>query len=158
LPINIETDQVAEHNNFQPLPKTPNPALKSLQRLIGKWRMTGPEVEGQISYEWMEGGFFLIQHFDLVNSGTRAKGVEYACFDEDTKTIRSRLMGTDGARFTYTYEMDGDTLFYWFGDKGSSWFSQGKFDPDGNRVSGRWHMPQHEGGAQGYDYTLIRID
>ncbi len=149
---------MAEHNNFQTLPKLPNPALKTLDRLIGRWRMTGPEVEGEISYEWMEGGFFLIQRFDLVNSGTHAKGIEYSGFDEETQTIRSRLMATDGARFTYTYEMDGDTLLYWFGDKGSTWFSKGTFASAGQRVTGRWHMPQREGGTEGYDYTLIRIE
>lgn len=149
---------MAENNNFQQLPKTPHPTLKSLSPLIGKWRMPGAEVEGEICYEWMEGGFFLVQHFDLVNSGTRAKGIEYAGFDEDTQTIRSRLMGVDGARLTYTYEMKGDTLFYWFGDKGSSWFSEGKFASDGKSVSGRWRMPQQEGGTEGYDYTLFRIE
>jgi hypothetical protein len=149
---------MAEHNNYQQLPKSPNPALKVLDRLVGRWRMTGPEVEGQISYEWMEGGFFLIQRFDLVNSASRAKGVEYAGFDEDTQTIRSRLMGIDGARFTYTYEMDGDTLYYWYGDKGARWFSKATFAPDGRSASGRWHMPQSEGGNEGYDYTLIRLD
>jgi hypothetical protein len=151
---------MAEHNNGQvkKLPKSPNPALKTLNRLIGKWRISGPEVDGEISYEWMEGGFFLIQRFDLTNSGNPYKGVEYSGFDEDTKTIRTRLMGTDGANFTYTYEVDGDTLFYWFGDKGANWFSKGRFASDGRSVIGRWHMPDKDGGTGGYNYTLTRIE
>jgi hypothetical protein len=148
---------MAENNNFQPLPPIPNPALKTLDRLVGRWKMRGPEVEGDVSYEWMEGGFFLIQKFAISNSGNVSKGIEYSGFDEDTKTIRSRLMGTDGARFTYTYEMDGDTLFYWFGDKGSTWFSKTQFSRDGGSLSGRWHMPQSMGGSEGYDYTLTRL-
>jgi hypothetical protein len=148
---------MAEHNNFQTLPKAPNPALKVMERLIGRWRMTGPDVEGEIDYEWMEGEFFLIQRFDLVSGGTRAKGVEYSGFDEDTQTIRSRLMGTDGARFTYTYTMEGSTLFYWFGDKGSDWFSKATFADDGQSLTGRWHMPQTKGGTEGYDYRLIKL-
>lgn len=106
----------------------------------------------------MEGGFFLVQRFDMVNSGTRARGIECSGFDEEAQAIRSRLMATDGARFTYTCEMDGDTLFYWFGDKGSAWFSKGTFENAGDRVTGRWHMPQAEGGAEGYDHTLTRIE
>jgi hypothetical protein len=98
----------------------------------------------------MEGGFFLVQRFDMVNSGTRARGIECSGFDEETQTIRSRLMATDGARFTYTCEMDGD--------KGSAWFSKGTFENAGDRVTGRWHMPQAEGGAEGYDHTLTRIE
>ena len=43
----------------------PNPDLKSLDRLIGTWKQSG-EVEGKITYEWTEGGFFLIQYVDLL--------------------------------------------------------------------------------------------
>jgi hypothetical protein len=89
---------MAEHNNFQTPPKLPNPALKTLDWLIGRWRMTGPEVEGEISYEWMEGGYFLIQRFDLVNSGTHVKGIEYSGFDDETQTIRSRLTPPSSGR------------------------------------------------------------
>jgi hypothetical protein len=150
---------MAEHNNdhVTNLPKSPNPVLKTLNRLIGKWRMSGPEVDGQISYEWMEGGFFMIQRFDLKNFGNPHKGIEYSGFDEETQTIRSRLMGTDGSRFTYTYEMDEDTLFYWFGNKGTNWFSKGKFASDGRSIVGRWNMPNKDG-TGGYNYTLTRIE
>lgn len=148
---------MAENNNFQDLPKAPHPRLKTLDRLVGRWRMSGPDVSGEISYRWMEGGFFLIQEFDLVNYGQRAKGIEYAGFDEDTQTIRTRLMGTAGERFTYTYQMDGDTLYYWFGDKGSHWFSKATFSADNLSLSGRWHMPKSEGGQEGYDFTLTRM-
>src|SRR6185295_4126460 len=99
---------MAENNNDQVanLPKTPNPALRQLQPLIGRWRIEGPDVKGEVIYEWMEGEFFFIQRYDLVSFGARHKGIEYAGWDEETGTIRSRLMGTDGSRFTYTYAME----------------------------------------------------
>ena len=87
---------MAEHNNETGLagrlPKTPNPALKQFERLIGTWRISGPDVKGTVRYEWMEGGFFLIQHFDLTQGAEHYKGIEYTGFDEDTQTLRSRLM------------------------------------------------------------------
>ena len=66
---------MAEHNNelADRLPKTPNPALKQFERLIGTWRISGPDVTGTVRYEWMEGGFFLIQHFDLIQGGEHYK-------------------------------------------------------------------------------------
>jgi hypothetical protein len=150
---------MAENNNDQVarLPKAPHPKLRSLQPLIGRWRIEGPEVQGEVSYEWMEGGFFLIQRYELVNFGSRHKGIEYAGWDEDTGTIRSRLMGTDGSRFTYTYQLEGDVYTYWFGEKDSPIFSRGVLAPDGRSLQGRWHLPTEKDPSFGYDYRLTRI-
>ena len=149
---------MAENNNDQvaDLPKTPNPALKTLEPLIGRWRLSGPDVSGEVTYAWMEGGFFLIQRYDLENLGSRHKGIEYAGWDDETGTIRSRLMGTDGARFTYTYEMRGDDYFYWFGEKGSDICSHGAVSSDRRRIEGRWTIPGAPG--DGSDWLLERLD
>jgi hypothetical protein len=71
---------VAENNNDQVgrLPKAPHPDLRRLQPLIGQWRIEAPDVQGEVVYEWMEGGFFFIQRFDLANFGSRHKGIEYS--------------------------------------------------------------------------------
>ena len=149
---------MAEHNNHLAacLPETPHPQLKTLEPLIGRWRIEGPDVSGEIVYEWMEGGFFLIQRFDLENYGERHRGIEYAGWDEETQTIRSRLMGTDGARFTYTYAIEDGVYFYWFGEKGSDIFSRGEFSEDGKVLEGRWTVPGMQNG--GYDWRLTRLD
>ena len=149
---------MAEHNNELAgnLPKTPNPALKQFERLIGTWRISGPDVQGTVRYEWMEGGFFLIQHFDLIQGGGHYKGIEYTGFDEDTQTLRSRLMGTDGSRFMYTYSFEGDTMYYWFGEKGSKTHSVSTFSEDGNTFTGHWEMPNPDGTPGGYSYKAER--
>ena len=107
------TNHLAGH-----LPAQPHALLRTLQPLVGTWKLIGLDVDGVIRWEWMEGGFFLIQHFDLQQQGHQ-KGIEYTGYDEETGTLRSRLMQTNGSRFTYTYEIDGDTWYYWFGNKGS---------------------------------------
>src|SRR5215204_1905768 len=57
-------------------PPQPNPDLKNLDRLVGTWEMSG-DVQGQVSFEWMVGGFFLIQRVDLgQQDGQRTKGIE----------------------------------------------------------------------------------
>lgn len=149
---------MAEHNNAQAgtLPKEPNSALRDFDRVIGTWRISGPEVEGTIRYEWMEGGFFAIQHFDLENLGERYRGIEYTGFDEATGTLRSRLMGTDGSRFMYTYAFDENHMYYWFGEKGADNYSVGTFSDDGNQITGRWFWPNPDGTLGGYEYTLER--
>ncbi len=54
---------------------TPSEHLKKLDCLIGTWDISGGAI-GQVRYEWMEGGFFLIQHVDLDNSGHKSSGIE----------------------------------------------------------------------------------
>jgi hypothetical protein len=125
--------------------------------LVGKWKISGPKLDGYATYEWMEGGFFLIQRFDLTYDGERHKGIEYIGFDEDTQTLRSHLMEINGGNFTYTYDIEGDTLWYWFGDKGSDNFSHGTFSKDGNTISGRWQWKEGDGKIGGYEYTTTRV-
>lgn len=95
----------------------PNPDLKSLDRLVGTWKVSGPDVDGHTTYEWMEGGFFLIQHFDLVHGGRKVKGLEIIghlqTFGETpSPDIKSRIYDTMGNTFDYVYEIEADTLTY----------------------------------------------
>jgi hypothetical protein len=56
-------------------PPEPSPDLKALNRLVGTWEHSGA-VRGTTTYEWMEGGFFLIQRVDLEQYGQSIKGIE----------------------------------------------------------------------------------
>src|ERR687888_271412 len=83
----------------------PNPGLKQLNKLVGTWKVSG-ESKGELSYEWMDGGFFLIARGDTEQGGQRTKHVEIIGYDheagaEPSKILRSRL-----------YTNRGDTLFY----------------------------------------------
>lgn len=142
---------------LQPSPK-PNPDLKSLDRLVGTWQVSG-EAQGQIRYEWQEGGFFLIQHFDLEHGGRAIKGIEVighlqGLGEEPSKEVRTRVYSfLDGLTLDYVYELVDDTLTIWGGKKGSPAYYQGKFSDDGNTLTGGWVWP---GG--GYKTTTTRIE
>lgn len=137
----------------------PEPAadLKVLDRLVGTWRVTG-EAEGQVRFAWLDGGFFLVQHVDLHHGGRHLTGIELIGhmmdFGEDQATpdIRSRYYGNYGESFTYVYELEGDTLTIWGGDKGSPAFYRGTFSADGSIVSGGWEWP---GGGYKSDMTRV---
>jgi hypothetical protein len=150
---------VADNNNREAgnLPKAPNPALRELDRLVGKWRVSGG-YKGIDVFEWMEGGFFFVHRFDGTTPyGRLVKGVEYVGFDGDTQTLRSHLIGIDGSNFTYTWEVEGDDWTIWFGDRGSDNFFRGKFDRDGNTVTGRWQWREGDGRTGGFEFTSTRI-
>jgi hypothetical protein len=146
---------MADSNNHLAgkIPASPYPALRQLDRLVGDWQVTGSFLEASISFEWMEGGFFMIQHVDGQAGERKTKGVEYIGYDEDTNTLRSHYLDVNGSNFTYTWEIQGDTIRIWFGDKTSDNFFEGRFSEDGHSYSGNWQWP---GG--GYDATMTRSD
>lgn len=149
--------------NENPIPPSefpqpqPSPALRSLDRLRGVWQVSG-EAQGQIRYEWMEGGFFMIQHVELNHDGHANRGIEIIGQErafgepEPGQEIKSRYYGSQGETFDYVYELDGDTLTIWGGERGSPAYYRGVFSPDGNTLTGEWVWP---GG--GYRSTAARL-
>lgn len=135
-----------------------NADLDGLDRLVGTWRLTGG-AEGTVRYEWMEGRFFLLQHVDLVQYGQLIRGLEIIGHlrpfgEEESPEIRSRFYDTQGNTLDYVYQVDGDVLTIWGGEKGSPAFYKGTFSPDGNSADGEWVYP----GGGGYPSTMTRID
>ena len=150
------TDKSYKQDEQQP--PQPNPDLKSLDRLVGKWKVSGPDIKGKVTFERMEGGFFLIQHFDFVQGGHKVKGMEVIGHlqpfgEEPSKDIRSRIYDTMGNTFDYTYEVNDEILMIWGGEKGSPAYYEGKWSEDGNTNTGAWHYP--DGG--GYESTMTRV-
>jgi len=152
---------VADDNTnaqYQPQePPKPNPDLKSLDRLVGTWKVSGG-AQGQVTYEWMEGGFFLMQRFDLELEGHKIKGIEIIGHlmpfeGQPSEAIKTRIYDNMGNSFDYVYELDGDTLTIWGGEKGSPAYYKGTFSDDGNTLSGAWVYP----GGGGYESTATRI-
>lgn len=137
---------------------TPQPApdLLTLERLVGTWQVSG-EAVGSVRYEWLPGGFFLLQHIDLEQEGQRHQGLEVIGhlqpFGEATSPdIHSRYYGDAGETLDYVYELTGDTLTIWAGQRDSPARYQGEFSADGQTCAGRWEYP----GGSGYSSTMIR--
>ena len=136
----------------------PDAELRRLDRLVGTWRVTGG-AQGQVTYRWLEGGFFLAQDFDLEQDGQQAKGLELIGREKEfgaeqpSKDIKSRIYDTQGNTFSYVYELEADTLTIWGGEKGSPAYYKGTFSQDGNTVTGEWVYP----GGGGYASTMTRV-
>jgi hypothetical protein len=150
------TDDSSYPQDQQETPK-PNPDLQALDRLVGTWKVAGG-AEGTVAYEWLEGNFFLLQHVDLEQYGQRIKGIEVighlkpfeAAASED---IKSRYYDSMGNTLDYVYELDGDTLTIWAGERGSPAYYKGTFSADGNSCAGAWVYP----GGGGYESTMTRV-
>jgi hypothetical protein len=131
--------------------------LCRLDRLVGTWEISG-EATGRVTFAWLDGGHFLQQDVDIVQAGEHVTGIEIIGRDRPfgaetpSAEIRSRFYGNHGESLDYVYEMDGDTLTIWGGQKGSPARFRGRFSADGTTLTGRWVWP---GG--GYVATMSRI-
>ncbi len=99
------------------------------------------EAQGRVAFEWMEGGFFLIQHVDLEQHGQRIKGIEIIGHErpfgaEPSEDIKSRFYSNTGDTLDYVYDLEGDTLTIWAGEKGSPAYAKGTLGEDSNTGSG----------------------
>jgi hypothetical protein len=150
---------MAENDNAQAARQTPepNPDLKDLEKLIGTWTVSGG-LQGTNTFEWTEGGFFLIQRFDFERDRHPIKGIEIIGHEqkfgeEPSKEIKTRVYSfMDGMTLDYVYEMDEEGLTIWMDKKGSSGYMKGKFSDDGNTINIEWFYP---GG--GYKATATKV-
>jgi uncharacterized protein YndB with AHSA1/START domain len=77
--------------------------------------------------------------------GTSLETEVEVTFEEEG--VRTRMTVVD-----YTYELKGDTLTIWFGERGSPAYYEGTLSEDGSTLTGAWHYP---GG--GYEAISTRI-
>jgi Protein of unknown function (DUF1579) len=127
--------------------------------MVGVWDLQGrdfttnEEIRGQSSFEWLEGGFFLVHRFHISYADRTFAGVEYIGYDEKSGHLKTHVFANQGSDpFEYTWEVDENSFTNWFGDVGSKNHYKGTFSEDHNTLIGQWEWP---GG--GYEATMTRI-
>ena len=132
---------------------TPHPSLRTLDVLVGTWQVSGPGHHGTVTYEWMPGGHFLVQHIDLIQDDKPTRGIEYIGYDAETGTLRSHYFSHTGDILEYVYEVTGREFTIWFGEPGSPARYRATFDEERTSATGAWAWP---GG--GYESTITRAN
>ena len=108
----IGVDDMADSNNTRiiNMAKEPNTKLTELaERQVGKWRVSGPEIDGHAEFRSAKGGFLLVADVDFVAGGTKMKIIQHIAYDEGTDTLQSHHMDT--------WVMIQLTLGYWMAKK-----------------------------------------
>jgi hypothetical protein len=151
---NVENDRREDLKEAAEAPKR-NPGLKALDKLVGTWKASG-ETKGQLTYEWLPGGFFLMARGDTEQGGNRTRHIEIIGYDHEagvdpSQVMTSRLYTDRGDTLKYTHVVDDKGVTSWFGEKGSPSVFKARWIDD-DTLDGAWEWP---GG--GYKLTLTRV-
>lgn len=146
---------------------TPNPKLKTLDPMVGTWKVTGrtldakeDNIKGEIAIEWLPGGFFLKQTTRINFAGMfEPQGLELVGYDAEKDTLTS-VVYSNMAPFPvpYTWKMEGKKLTIHM-DAGATMHAT--LSDDGKSFEGGWRPdPGHENdpGNVAYDLKGTRIN
>ena len=125
-------------------PGKPDPALKHLEVFVGKWNTEGEttddqsgavkKITGTSTTEWMDGGFFLIQRWDVRIGGEKNTGFEIIGYDTSSKAYISHYYHSIGLSQEYQLTVQGNTWRY----KSDSERCKLVVSDDGNTLSAKW--------------------
>ena len=153
----MSEEQVAATETDGPPSGAPPSDMRGLDVLVGTWRVQGG-AEGIVTFEWMDGEHFLLQRVELEQFGQPIHGLEIIGHNRDfgadpDEEIRSCFYDNTGNTLRYVYELEGDTLTIWGGEKGSPANYTGSISADGGTIAGAWVYP----GGGGYRSTMTRV-
>jgi hypothetical protein len=126
---------------------TPDPALRRLDRLVGTWTLKGhlldsdeENITGEISFQWLEGGFFLQQDVEIDFAGMfKVKARELIGYDPETEGFASYVYSNLSPEpLPYRWDLRGDTLTISVTHGPLDSHFSGEFSDDGESFSGGW--------------------
>lgn len=125
---------------------TPDPALRELDRFIGRWMLTGrlvgsdeDTISGESGYRWLPGGFFMEQRISLNFMGMAIESQELVGYDAESQTYPSTVYSNmSPLPLPYVWNVDGAdvTISVTYGPLDATF--SGRFGADGNTFNGGW--------------------
>jgi hypothetical protein len=129
----------------QPELPQPDPALRRLDRLVGRWTMEGnlvgsdeKNIKGVTAFRWLSGGFFLEQRVQIDFMGLQIDSLELIGYDPETDTFPSTVYSNFAPTpLPYRWDVRGDdvTIAVSYGQLDSTF--TGAWREDGT-FSGGW--------------------
>ena len=131
--------------------------IDAYARFIGTWEGEG-EVTGTTSYEWLPGGYFIVERVSLVQRGHPLEGVAVigqarASRGAPSPDVVARFYDSEGNSIDYVYELSGDHLTIWIEERGSDAVFEAELEDDSTVLRGRWRYP---GGTE-FDTAVRKI-
>ena len=146
-------------------PQTPfksNPALDGLTPLIGEWNIEitnmsfdpnpSAVVRGRASFDWLEGGAFIIQHAQMDHAAF-PRSIEVIGPDDEAETYRMLYYDDRGVSRIYRMTFSGGIWTIWRDFPGFHQRFHGTFGEDGKVISAYWEKST-DGSNWEHDFAL----
>ena len=139
-----------------------NPALSHLSGLIGEWSMDawnfealdpGVRISAQVSFEWHEGGAFVIQRWDAPDTGLPSGASIISC-DDTTGKCAMHYFDSRGVSRLYELTFSDGVLMIWREAPGFWQRFTGRLDESGNTITGKWEKSTDDGSTWIHDFDL----
>jgi hypothetical protein len=99
-----------------------NPALKAFETIVGEWQTTGShpfmpgaELHGRVSFEWFEGGTFIVMRSELDNPKF-PDGIAIFGSDDEAHTYYMLYFDERGISRKYDVSFTDSQLKWWRND------------------------------------------
>jgi hypothetical protein len=134
----------------------PHPKLVALSELlVGRWRVSGPDIEGLAEYSERDDGRLLVALVDFTVSDSGMTVLQHIRHDPGTDTLRARYMDNMGGEAIYTWGLEHPAICVSLGDADSDTYFQATLNADNSEYVGTWHYPDDSsaGSAETIVYT-----
>jgi hypothetical protein len=129
--------------------------LDELEALVGEWTVEVPgfDVDARTTFEWLEGGGFLIQR-STVDRPEFPNGVMVIGATGADGGLQQHYFDSRGVHRVYEMTLDAAVWTLW--REGPDWPQRyvGEFSDDGDAIVGRWERGEELGAPLQHDFDL----
>ena len=130
-------------------------AMRALEVLIGDWETDAPdmEAEGRTSFEWLEGGGFLVER-SVVSRPEFPNSISIIGPTGPDGALQQHYFDSRGVARVYEMTLDAGTWTLY--RAGPDWPQRyvGQLSEDGNTITGRWERGTEPGAPLQHDFDL----
>jgi hypothetical protein len=129
--------------------------LTKLEILVGEWKAEVPgfDANARITFEWLEGGGFLIQR-STIDRPEFPNGISLYGATGPDGSLQQHYFDSRGVARLYDVAFDGRSLT--ISREGPVWPQRyvGELSEDGNTITGRWERGDSLGAPLQHDFDL----
>jgi hypothetical protein len=129
--------------------------LSNLEVLVGEWSVEVPgfDVEARTTFEWLEGGGFLIER-STVDRPEFPNGVMVIGATGPDGALQQHYFDSRGVHRIYEMTLEGGVWMLW--REGPDWPQRyvGELSDDGSTITGRWERGESLGAPLQHDFDL----